>query len=258
MLRLSRPTYYRSAASRLRRDLGDQEPRDDERHGASKRDYSLVGRDSEAAVANGLAAAEWYHTDIPRKQMKELMQRSDGPAIRDTLIWLGLLDGVRRRRRLVLGHLVVRAVLPRLRRALRLVDGFALARMRSRHRLQDALDERRGLPDRLLHDHAQSRHLALEPHAPPHRHDHRRPRSGNRRHAAAGPVARRAQFLRHSRRLARHERHGPQRVRQHQRRGKDLHPGDGTAARRSASRGSGWRSMSRRSRWRSPWDRSCR
>jgi fatty acid desaturase len=57
----------------------------------SQRDYSLVGRDAEAAVANGLAAAEWYHTDIPRKQMKELMKRSDGPAIRDTLIWGGLL-----------------------------------------------------------------------------------------------------------------------------------------------------------------------
>ena len=26
----------------------------------------------------------------PRKQMKELMQRSDGPAIRDTIIWLAL------------------------------------------------------------------------------------------------------------------------------------------------------------------------
>jgi fatty acid desaturase len=59
----------------------------------SKRDYSLVGHDAELAVANGLAAAEWYHTDIPRKQMKELMQRSDAPAIRDTLIWLGLLAG---------------------------------------------------------------------------------------------------------------------------------------------------------------------
>ena len=154
---------------------------------ASKRDYSLVGRDSEAAVANGLAAAEWYHTDIPRKQMKELMQRSDAPAIRDTLIWLGAVRGVRRRRRLVLGQLVVRAVLLCLWRAVRLVDGFALARMRPRHRLQDALDERRGLPARLLHDHAQSRHLALEPYAPPHRHDHRRARSRDRRHAAAGP-----------------------------------------------------------------------
>jgi len=55
------------------------------------RDYSLIGRDSKRAVETGLAAAEWYHTDIPRKQMKELMQRSDGPAIRDTAIWLGLL-----------------------------------------------------------------------------------------------------------------------------------------------------------------------
>jgi fatty acid desaturase len=56
-----------------------------------KRDYSLVGPDTSAAIANGLAAAEWYHTEVPRKQMKELMQRSDGPAIRDTIIWLGLM-----------------------------------------------------------------------------------------------------------------------------------------------------------------------
>ncbi|MBX4958081.1 fatty acid desaturase, partial [Rhizobium lentis] len=55
----------------------------------AQRDYSLVGRGSRAAVASGLAAAEWYHTDIPRKEMKALMQRSDAPAIRDTVIWLG-------------------------------------------------------------------------------------------------------------------------------------------------------------------------
>jgi fatty acid desaturase len=54
----------------------------------SPRDYSLVGRDSEAAVARGLAAAEWYRTEIPRKRLKALMERSDGPAIRDTIIWL--------------------------------------------------------------------------------------------------------------------------------------------------------------------------
>ena len=47
----------------------------------TKRDYSLLGRDAEAAVANGLAAAEWYHTDVARKEMKALMQRGDGPAI---------------------------------------------------------------------------------------------------------------------------------------------------------------------------------
>jgi fatty acid desaturase len=55
------------------------------------RDYSIVGPSAERAIARGLAAAEWYHTDVPRKQMKELMQRSDGPAIRDTLIWFALL-----------------------------------------------------------------------------------------------------------------------------------------------------------------------
>lgn len=58
---------------------------------ARKRDYSLVGPASEAAVASGLAAAEWYHTEVSRKAMKELMQRSDGPALRDTAIWLGCM-----------------------------------------------------------------------------------------------------------------------------------------------------------------------
>ena len=54
-----------------------------------KRDYSLLGPDGRRAVETGLAAAEWYHTEVPRKVMKELMQRKDGPAIRDTAIWLG-------------------------------------------------------------------------------------------------------------------------------------------------------------------------
>ena len=57
----------------------------------TKRDYSLIGRDSQAAIESGLAAAEWYKTDIPRKQMKEMMKRTDGPAIRDTIIWLGAM-----------------------------------------------------------------------------------------------------------------------------------------------------------------------
>jgi fatty acid desaturase len=56
-----------------------------------KRDYSLTGPDTAAAVASGLAAADWYHTDVPRAEMKALMQRTDGPAIRDTVIWLGLM-----------------------------------------------------------------------------------------------------------------------------------------------------------------------
>ncbi len=57
----------------------------------AKRDYDLMGESGRRAVETGLAAAEWYHTDVPRKQMKELMQRSDGPAIRDTVIWFAAI-----------------------------------------------------------------------------------------------------------------------------------------------------------------------
>jgi fatty acid desaturase len=57
----------------------------------TKRDYSLLGADADRAVATGLATAEWYHSDISRKEMKALMQREDGPAIRDTIIWIGAM-----------------------------------------------------------------------------------------------------------------------------------------------------------------------
>jgi fatty acid desaturase len=55
------------------------------------RDYSLTGPEARHAIEMGLASAEWYHSDIPRKTMKELMRRTDGPATRDTIIWIGLL-----------------------------------------------------------------------------------------------------------------------------------------------------------------------
>lgn len=55
------------------------------------RDYSLLGRDGAHAVEVGLATAEWYHTDIPRKEMKALMRREDQPAIRDTLLLFALM-----------------------------------------------------------------------------------------------------------------------------------------------------------------------
>ena len=55
------------------------------------RDYSLVGPDAERAIASGLTTAQWYRPDIARKQMKELMRRDDGPAIRDTALWFGYL-----------------------------------------------------------------------------------------------------------------------------------------------------------------------
>lgn len=55
------------------------------------RDYSLTGPENQRAVEAGLASAEWYHSDVPRKAMKDLMKRSDDVANRDTLLWFGLL-----------------------------------------------------------------------------------------------------------------------------------------------------------------------
>lgn len=55
------------------------------------RDYSLIGPSSERAMELGLVAAEWYHSDIPRRRLKALMRRRNAPAVRDTIVWLGLL-----------------------------------------------------------------------------------------------------------------------------------------------------------------------
>jgi fatty acid desaturase len=57
----------------------------------TRRDYSLVGLDAQHAVEAGLSAAQWYACPISRKELKEIMQRRDGPAIRDTAIWIGAL-----------------------------------------------------------------------------------------------------------------------------------------------------------------------
>ena len=53
--------------------------------------YSLTGPENQAAVEAGLAGGDWYRSPVPRKRMKELMRRSDQPAIRDTAIWVGLM-----------------------------------------------------------------------------------------------------------------------------------------------------------------------
>lgn len=54
------------------------------------RGYSLTGASGRRAQKIGLAAADWYHSDLPRKTMKALMKRRDGPALRDTAIWVAL------------------------------------------------------------------------------------------------------------------------------------------------------------------------
>ncbi len=50
-------------------------------------EYRLIGGAGDAAKAAGLANAQWYQSPVPRPVMKQLMQRSDGRAIRDTCIW---------------------------------------------------------------------------------------------------------------------------------------------------------------------------
>ncbi len=55
------------------------------------RNYALDGPENRRAVERGLANATWYTSPIPRSRMRQLMQRKDGPAIRDTLIWFALL-----------------------------------------------------------------------------------------------------------------------------------------------------------------------
>ena len=54
------------------------------------RDYALTGPEAARAEAAGLATAEWYHTEMPRKAMKALMRRSDAAADRDTAVWMAL------------------------------------------------------------------------------------------------------------------------------------------------------------------------
>jgi fatty acid desaturase len=53
--------------------------------------YSLAGPENQAAVDAGFAGADWFRSEVPRRRMKELMRRSDYPAIRDTAIWIGLM-----------------------------------------------------------------------------------------------------------------------------------------------------------------------
>jgi Na+-transporting NADH:ubiquinone oxidoreductase subunit F len=56
-----------------------------------RRDYSLTGKDTDLAIQRGLANAKWYTSPVPREQMRALLARRDGPAIRDTLLWFALL-----------------------------------------------------------------------------------------------------------------------------------------------------------------------
>ena len=54
-------------------------------------DYSLTGANATLAVEKGLAEADWYQCAVPRATMRQLLDRRNGPAIRNTLLWFALI-----------------------------------------------------------------------------------------------------------------------------------------------------------------------
>ena len=56
-----------------------------------KFDYSLTGKNASKSIELGLAEADWYQSSVPRKTMRKLLVRKDGPAIKDTLLLLIIL-----------------------------------------------------------------------------------------------------------------------------------------------------------------------
>ena len=55
------------------------------------RDYSLTGVNAKVSIDKKLASAQWYTSPIDREVYKQLLERRDGPGIRDTMIWFGVL-----------------------------------------------------------------------------------------------------------------------------------------------------------------------
>ena len=53
------------------------------------KDYNLLGEDGRRAEATGLANANWFRPTIDKVALRALMQKSDGPALRDTALWIG-------------------------------------------------------------------------------------------------------------------------------------------------------------------------
>ncbi len=55
--------------------------------------YSLVGEEASRAIERGLAEADWYQCQVPRATLRKLLERRDGPAIRDTILLVLILLG---------------------------------------------------------------------------------------------------------------------------------------------------------------------
>ena len=147
------------------------------------RDYALTGEGARAAEERGLANPSWYRPDIDPQAIRALMEKSDAIAFRDTALWIGVM---------VVSAGIGIALWPSWWSApFWLIYGvmYGSASDSRWHEcghqdgFQDPVDERCRLPDRKLHADAEPGDLAGEPRPPPHRHDHRRPRSRNRGNA---------------------------------------------------------------------------
>ena len=57
------------------------------------RNYDLVSSARDAAQEHRLVSPKWYQTDIDRKILKQLLLRDDAPAMRDIIIFYGLMAG---------------------------------------------------------------------------------------------------------------------------------------------------------------------
>jgi fatty acid desaturase len=56
-----------------------------------QRDYSILGPEREKAIEKGLVSAEWYKCPISRNRLKALIARRNGPALRNTVLWIAML-----------------------------------------------------------------------------------------------------------------------------------------------------------------------
>ncbi len=55
------------------------------------KDYSLTGETGRAATTQGIANPKWFRPDVDPQAIRNLMEKSDAIALRDTLIWIGAM-----------------------------------------------------------------------------------------------------------------------------------------------------------------------
>lgn len=55
------------------------------------KDYALIGETARMAVEKGLANPTWYRPKVDPGEIRRLREKSDAIALRDTVLWLGLM-----------------------------------------------------------------------------------------------------------------------------------------------------------------------